>query len=102
MRACLLAFAMLAIGCPSEGVTPLRPWHTQGDFLRDRDGRAVVLRGMNVGAKHAPWFDFQGPADFARVRTDWGMNAVRLLVLWAAIEPSKGQFDDAYLDALAD
>lgn len=101
MRARLLAFATIA-GCQADAVTPLRPWHTSGDFFRDRDGRAVVLRGMNVGAKHAPWFDFQGPADFARIRTDWGMNSVRILVLWAAIEPAKDQYDDAYLDALAD
>jgi endoglycosylceramidase len=102
MRACLLAFVALALGCPSEGVLPVHPWHTSGDFLRDRSGRAVVLRGVNVGAKHAPWFDFQGPSDFARIRKDWGMNSVRLLVLWAAVEPQKGQYDDAYLDALAD
>jgi endoglycosylceramidase len=30
------------------------------------------------------------------------MNAVRLLVIWAAIEPQKGVYDDKYLDALAD
>src|SRR5438874_1697397 len=88
-------------GCEAEHVMPVRPWHADS-FLRDRAGRAVILRGLNVGAKHSPWFDFQGPADFTRIRTAWGMNAVRLLVLWAAIEPEKGVYDSGYLDALAE
>lgn len=98
-----LALAALLLGCStSEQVSPLYPWRTSGNFLRDREGRAVVLRGMNMGAKHAPWFEYQDPADFHRIRNDFGMNAVRMLVLWAAIEPAKGQYDGAYLDALAD
>jgi endoglycosylceramidase len=96
-----LLFLALLCACSAEQVTPLRPWRADA-FLRDRPGRAVILRGMNVGAKHTPWFDFQGPADFARIRNDWGMNAVRLLVIWAAIEPQEGVYDDKYLDALAD
>jgi endoglycosylceramidase len=32
----------------------------------------------------------------------WGMNAVRFLVSWAAIEPSAGQWDDGYLDKVAE
>jgi endoglycosylceramidase len=76
----------------------------QAGFLRDADGRAVVLHGANVSGKnkYAPYFDFQGPADFARMRTDWGMNGVRLLVSWAAIEPLEGQIDASYLDAVAE
>ena len=59
------------------------------------------MRGANVDNKSKPYVDFHGPADFQRMRDAWGMNAVRLLVLWAGVEPASGQYDDRYLDALA-
>lgn len=93
----------MAIAC-DDGGTAVRAWSVQNGFIRDAQGRAVVLRGANVSGKQKqpPWFDFQGPADFARMRSEWGMNAVRFVMQWAAIEPQKGVYDDAYLDAVAE
>lgn len=64
----------------------------------------MILRGANVSGRHkyAPYFDFHEPADFERMREEWGMNSVRFLILWAAIEPEEGVYDDAYLDAVAE
>jgi endoglycosylceramidase len=101
LRTTLLALA-LPLAC-SESGTQLPSVTVGKGFLRDAQGRALILRGANVSgkAKEPPYFDFHGPADFARMRPDWGMNGIRFLVLWSAVEPTEGQYDDAYLDAVA-
>jgi endoglycosylceramidase len=80
-----------------------RGWHVSGGFIRDREGRAVILRGVNLAGAHKyrPYFGFHQQADVARVRTDWGMNALRLLVSWAALEPERGRYNVWYLDEVA-
>ena len=80
--------------------------------LRDSAGREVVMRGINVGgrSKWAPFLPFpmdpgasleqvRSSADehFARL-PGWGLDTVRLVFSWEALEPSEGQIDEAYLD----
>jgi endoglycosylceramidase len=78
-------------------------WHVSRGFVRDAQGRALIMRGVNVSNRHKqkPYFDFHQQADYERARTSWGFNAVRFVLQWAAIEPSRGGYDDAYLDQLA-
>lgn len=104
MRRLIAAIALVACSSPSADPAPTRPsgWHVARGFVRDPDGRAVILRGVNVGRKTAPYFDFHGPEDFRRISQTWGMNAVRFLVFWTAIEPTRGVYDRAYLDQLAE
>lgn len=106
-RACI-GCCLLLLACgdnvvPSGDGGPDR-WHVAGGHLRDPDGRAVILRGANVSSVHKapPYFDFHQPADFARMRTEWGMTSVRFLIEWAALEPEDGIYDPDYLDAVAE
>jgi len=74
-------------------------WHVCGGQIRDADGRAVIMRGANLGdQKQAPYLDGFTAADYARLRTDFGLDAIRFVMPWAAVEPSAGYYDDAYLD----
>ncbi|MBL8742512.1 MAG: cellulase family glycosylhydrolase [Myxococcales bacterium] len=86
-------------GAPAAEGTRVR-----NGFIRDDDGRALVLRGMNLAGAHKnpPYFSFHTQEDFQRLRDEWGMNAIRFLITWAAVEPEQGVFDDAYLDAVAE
>jgi len=78
-------------------------WHVADGFLRDPDHRAAVLRGVNLSGEHKqrPYLGFHQAADFDRVGTAWGFNALRFLIVWAAVEPSRGQYDQSYLDEVA-
>lgn len=104
----LVAAACLG-GCGSDDAeTETQPsppgWRVAGGFLRAPDGRRALLRGANLAGAHknAPYFGFHQAKDYARLRDDWGMNTIRFLILWAAIEPEKGVYDDVYLDAVAE
>ena len=111
-RALLLAAGPLLLGCPPPTTTPqdagpTRPpprWSVRDGFLRDAQGRAVILRGVNVSGDHKqpPYLGFHGPDDYRRIHDEWGMNAVRFLAPWAAIEPSRGVHDETYLARLAE
>ena len=57
-----------------------------------------IFRGANVSgrSKLPPFLPFDGPAWFDPLAR-WGWNVVRLLVMWEAVEPERGVYDDAYL-----
>lgn len=74
-------------------------------MIVDRCGRVVILRGANVEASskgdtqagtHLPTTPLGGQSTLQL----WGWNSVRFLVFWGKIEPTKGVFDDAYLDGV--
>jgi len=72
-----------------------------GSQFRDPSGRVVFLRGVNFShrTKSKPYAAWQKPEHFEQIR-DWGHNCIRYLLMWDAIEPEPGQFDEAYLDAV--
>ena len=71
--------------------------------LTDHGGGQLLLRGVNISAEakwavdHLPPIE---PNDLLRLRDSLGLNAIRLLVFWQAIEPFPGVFDREYLSAV--
>jgi endoglycosylceramidase len=98
-RALLIVIAVA--GCGDNHAQPAR---VHDGFLHDDDGRALIMRGANLSGaqKYAPYLDDKTPADYARLRVDWGFNSIRFLMTWAAVEPEPGVYNDAYLDAVAE
>lgn len=120
------AFAALAACATPPALVPLAPaggpvsvakpdvvgpLRVRGNQFVDGSGRVVILHGVNSVAKWAPWVTpidradtppgFDGDTltakDLAEMDRD-GFNAVRLGVWPAALMPSPGVIDTAYLD----
>lgn len=101
--------AIFFAGCLPEKVSAhldppdmLPALHTDGRWIRDSFGRAAFLRGANYShrSKQSPFTSWMTEAH-AETQRSWGFNAVRFLLQWEALEPEKGKFDEAYLDAVA-
>jgi endoglycosylceramidase len=76
--------------------------------ITDEFGREVILHGVNVVPKLPPYipitekFDPQTSLvdkDFKDLAS-WGMNLVRLGVMWEAVERTPGVYDMEYLDKI--
>jgi endoglycosylceramidase len=83
----------------SAVAAPQRLGHA-GRWLTDDKGRAVILRGFNMVNKFPPYtlsaIGF-GEEDAALLAKD-GFNAVRVGVIYGAVEPRPGEYDERYLD----
>ena len=79
------------------------PLHHHGRWFTDAHGRTVVLHGVNMVYKRPPYApDAIGfGADDARFLAREGYDTVRLGVIYKAVEPQPGVYDDAYLARLA-
>jgi endoglycosylceramidase len=79
------------------------PLSHAGRWITDAQGHVVVLHGTNMVYKLAPYYPQAigfGPSDAAFLKRI-GFDAVRVGVLWQAVEPQPGVYDDAYLRHIA-
>jgi endoglycosylceramidase len=78
------------------------PLGHHGRWLTDAQGRVVNLHGINMVYKRPPYAPDAigfGDDDAAFLAAE-GFNAVRLGVIYKAVEPERGAYDDAYLDRI--
>ncbi len=106
--ACVSALAMLAAcggaqASPAAIAAPKLPLGHAGRWITDARGRVVIVHGMNMVYKIAPYYPAAAGFgdDDAAFLARMGFNAVRVGVIWKAVEPEPGVFDDAYLNHIA-
>jgi endoglycosylceramidase len=99
----LLAACVVALACaPAAVASPTLPLGHDGRWITDAQGRVVNLHGINMVYKRPPYAPDAvgfGDDDAAFLASE-GFNAVRLGVIYKAVEPEPGVYDDAYLDRI--
>lgn len=67
-----------------------------GQFV-DREGRQIILHGINMVCKDkGNYIGAWDEEDFRKLK-EWGFNVVRLGIIWDGVEPEPGKYDDGYL-----
>lgn len=90
---------------PNTGASgALGPLYGYDRWLLDGLNRTVMLHGVNMVAKRAPFYPsaFGFGADDAAFLAGEGFNAVRLGVDFRGLMPTPGVIETAYIDALAE
>lgn len=101
--AALLALCALALLPPAAGAEPTPPFGHSGRWMTDADGRVFVTHGVNLVYKVPPYEPTPsgfGLDDVLFLKRE-GFNSVRLGLIYAAVEPEPGVYDEAYLDRIA-
>lgn len=91
---------------------PFRPLSTRCQHFVDSQRRVVFLRGINArveGVFDVALGDGRTPVEpipsFAQSDADrmrqLGYNVLRLPINWSGVEPTRGSYDDAYIDRVA-
>ncbi len=94
------ASLVLAAAFPAAAAgSPALPLGHSGRWITDAQGRIVVLHGTNMVYKLPPYYPAASGfgADDAAFLRSIGFAAVRVGVIWAAVEPQPGVYDDAYI-----
>src|SRR3954447_10140054 len=100
LLAALVALTVVPVSSASAADTTPR-MQRQGRFLVDQYGRVVIVHGLNLVWKRAPYAPPDTAAGFTAEDAAWfakyGFNGARLGVLWAGVTPDQpGVADPAY------
>ena len=102
-RTLLLALLAVAATAPAASAEPVLPLDHAGRWITDGQGRVVILHGLNMVYKRPPYAPDAvgfGDDDAAFLARE-GFDTVRLGIIYKAVEPQPGVYDDAYLDRIA-
>src|SRR3954471_18797466 len=103
MRGGIAAAVVCLATAGSAIAAPQPPFGHAGRFITDSSGRVFTTHGINLVYKVAPYepsVSGFGDDDAAFLARE-GFNSVRLGVIYKAVEPQPGVYDDGYLAKIA-
>ncbi len=105
LAALLLTAVTAVVAAPpvASAAGPSLPLDRAGRFIADAQGRVVLMHGTNMVYKRPPYApDATGfGEDDAKFLADEGFTTVRLGLIYTAVEPQPGVYDDAYIERVA-
>lgn len=105
LRSALSGLLLCCLALPAlADLLPLQVRKGAAPAIVDSHQRTVLLRGVNYNPlgdyfqanPQQPPVIASRPEDFAQM-AELGMNVVRLLISWSALEPQRGVLDETYL-----
>ncbi|CAF1390470.1 unnamed protein product [Rotaria sordida] len=75
--------------------------HARNTYIVDEAKRVRFYHGVNFVQKGFPWYpsELLDPAFVANLH-QWGLNVVRLGIMWAGVEPQPQQYNVTYLNIM--
>src|SRR3954451_12637029 len=101
LRLAAAGLALVLTAAPAHAA-PTLPLGHAGRWITDADGRVVVLHGLNMVYKRPPYAPDAigfGDDDAAFLAKE-GYDTVRVGVIYEAVEPRPGVYEDNYLDRI--
>lgn len=99
----VLAALVLAVLSPrSVADTPPEPLGHAGRWITDATGRVIIPRGVSMVSKFPPYTPAAagfGEKDALLLERE-GFNVVRVGVIYSAVEPFPGHYNEAYLSSI--
>jgi endoglycosylceramidase len=97
----LLTTQATAFGLPKSPMLEGLQWlRADGSSIVREDGATVILRGTNLPPLDRTLVTENGYALYLNTAKSLGFNVVRLPILWAQLEPSKGASSSAYVNMI--
>ncbi|TGZ69806.1 hypothetical protein CRM22_003530 [Opisthorchis felineus] len=75
---------------------------SRGNFV-DQQGRIMLFHGFNAVTKMPPWYpEEMTNTTKLKLWKSWGINVVRLGVIWTGVMPNKGYVDKNYMKKIGE
>ena len=89
--------------------TDIEKYIVKNNRIVDQYDREIYFHGLNVVYKSPPYIPitdhFDANLSFStadmQLLNQWGLNAIRLGVMWPGVEPQKNEYNQTYIDNIA-
>ena len=86
---CLIFFAIVSAS----------NFYMKDNKIYDKQGGFRLFHGVNLVEKVPPYYYPYSEEDATKLQS-WGMNGMRLGVMWPGVEPREGYFNETYLQKM--